>query len=139
MAGVLLSAVLVACQSPAGAQFHATVVQPDGSYPMPVVLGDETGLVTGIGSVRDGMTGGDLPAAVADPTEPTAVFVSWGTGACDSDTTLSFQGTGGSYSLDIAVHSRLSLGCTAQLLVRGLRIEFSQHVPADAIHVSGGR
>src|SRR5919112_1638047 len=85
-----LVAVVSGCQSPLGTQFRATVVQPDASYPMPVVLGDQTGLVTAIESAP-GDRAGLLPSVKADPDDSNAVIVSWGTGACDDDTGVSLQ------------------------------------------------
>jgi hypothetical protein len=40
--------------------------------------------------------------------------------------------------MDIAVNSGFNLACTAQLLLRGLRIRFSEAVSADAFDVFGG-
>src|SRR5262245_6981723 len=108
-----------------------------GSYPMPVVLGDETGLVTAIESASgDGSAG--LPQVKPDPQNPNAVIVSWGTGACDDGTAVSVQRAGAGLRLDLAVHSGFDLGCTAQLLIRGLRIQFSEVVPANSIVAHGG-
>jgi len=132
-----LVAVLSSCQAPAGTQFRATVVQPDGSYAMPVVLGDQTGLVTAIESAPfEGYV--ELPSVRPDPNDPNAVIVSWGTGACDDDTSLALQRSGPGFRIDIAVNAGFTLACTAQLLYRGLRIQFSTAVSADAFDVFGG-
>ena len=113
------------------------MAQPDGSYAMPVVLGDQTGLVTAIESAP-GEGGGDLPSVQPDPDDPNAVNVTWGTGACDDDTGIALQRSGARFRMDIVVNAGFSLGCTAQLLFRGLRVRFSEAVPADAIDVFGG-
>lgn len=135
---ILLTFLAAACQAPAGKVFKATVVQPDGSYPMPVALGDQTGLVTAIEPANGTWSSGDLPSIQVDVGDPNSVIVSWGTGACVDDTGLSFDRTTTGYSLSIQVHSGLILGCTAQLLVRGLRVRFSAAVPANSISVQGG-
>jgi hypothetical protein len=132
-----LVAVLSACHAPAGTQFRTTVVQPDGSYAMPVVLGDQTGLVSAIESVP-GQAGAELPSVGPDADDPSAVIVTWGTGACDDDTTLALQRSGLGFRIDIAVNAGFNLACTAQILIRGLRIQFSEPVSADAFEVFGG-
>jgi hypothetical protein len=82
---LVLAAVLSACQ-PSGAQFRTTSVMDDGTYPMPVVLGDQTGLVAGIEpALAVGFV--DVPSVQPDPDDPNVV-VSWGTGACDDGTWL---------------------------------------------------
>jgi hypothetical protein len=132
-----LVVMVSACQAPAGTQFRATVVQPDGSYAMPVVLGDQTGLVTAI-EAAPGDGGSERPSVQPDPDDPNAVIVSWGTGACDDDTAVALRRSGAGFRMDIVVHEGLNLGCTAQLLFRGLRVRFSESVPDDAIDVFGG-
>jgi hypothetical protein len=104
---------------------------------MAVVLGDETGLVTAIESAM-GESTGELPGVRPDPDDPNAVIVSWGTGACDDETAVTMQRSGGGLRVGITVNAGFSLGCTAQLVFRGLRVTFSEPVPADSIQVSGG-
>jgi hypothetical protein len=101
------------------------------------VLGDQTGLVTAIESAP-GEGDGEGPSVRPDPDDPKAVIVSWGTGACDDDTGVALQRSGAGFRMDIDVHEGFNLGCTAQLLFRGLRVRFSEAVPADAIDVFGG-
>lgn len=132
-----LVGVLSACQASLGTEFRATVVQPDGSYAMPVVLSDQTGLVTAIESAP-GDGAGALPSVQPDPADSNAVIVSWGTGACDDDTGVTLQRSATGFRMDIVVSSGFDLGCTAQLLIRGLRVRLSETVPVDAIEVSGG-
>lgn len=137
---ILLAVLMTACQPPGGTLFRATVLQPDDSYPIPVVLGDQTGLVIAIESAPGDSAIGDLPLVKPDPDDPNAVIVSWGTGACDDDVAVSFERSGARYRLAMEVHDGFSLGgCTAQLLIRGLRIEFSTAIPADSIAASVGR
>ena len=137
---ILIALVASACQTPAGTVFKANVTQPDGSYSMPVALGDQTGLVTAIESTSGDWSNGSLPAVQQDPAEPHAVLVSWGTGACDDATGLSFDASDAGYSLVIHIDEGFNLGgCTAQLLIRGLRVRFSKAIPTDSITVLGGR
>lgn len=127
-----------ACLQPAGTLFRATALQPDGAYPMPVTLGDETGFVVAIESAPGDYGDGDLPHVQSDPEDPNAVIVSWGTGACDDDTAASFKGAAAGYRLDLDVNEGFPVACSAQLLIRGLRIRFSTPIPADTIGVFGG-
>lgn len=137
---LLLAVLMTACQGPAGTTFGATLIQPDGSYPITVVLGDQIGLVTAIDSASGDWNGGDLPLVEPDPDDANAVILSWGTGACDDDTAVSFQRSGAGYRLDVEVHDGFNLGgCTAQLLIRRLVIRFAEAVPANSIVAFGGR
>jgi hypothetical protein len=127
-----------ACQTPAGNVFKAIVLQPDGSYAMPVALRDRTGLITAIEPVNGEWSSGDLPTVKLDGVYPMSVVVSWGTGACVDDTGLSFDRTADGYNVNIQVHSGLVFACSAQLLVRGLRVRLSESVPIGSITVQGG-
>jgi hypothetical protein len=135
---VLLGAVAAACLAPGGTLFKATVTQPDGSYPLEVVLGDHTGKVIAVGSALGDGAGGVLPRTQQDPNNPNAVIVTWATGACD-DVHMLFQATDTRYRLDVIAHERIGLGCTAQLLFRALRIRFSEPISPDSITARGGR
>jgi hypothetical protein len=128
----------VACLPPGGTLFKATVRQPDGSYPLEVVLGDATGRVIAVEPGLGHGNGSGLPLVEPDPDDPNAVIISWATGACD-DVAMSFQPSNTGYRLDVDAHERIGLGCTAQLLIRGLRIQFSEPISADSIIASGGR
>ena len=131
-----LVAITTACSG--GTVFKATVRQPDGSYALEVGLQDYTGLVTAV-EATDGEGGdGALPLVAQDPADPNAVSVIWATGACD-DVSMAFQKADVGYRLDVDAHERIGLGCTAQLLIRGLRIRFSKPIAADSIAASGGR
>ena len=138
---VLLAAIVAACQ-PGGTVFKATVRQPDGSYPLEVVLGDQTGQVKTVEAAPDVGIDVDvrlaLPQVLEDPADPNAILLSWATGACD-DVAISFQRSDPGYRIDIDAHDRIGLGCTAQLLFRNLRIGFAEPIPIDQIRASGGR
>jgi len=135
---VLLGAVAAACLAPGGTVFKATVRQPDGSYPLEVVLGDHTGKVIGVESALGEPAGGDLPQTQQDPDDPNAVIITWATGACD-DVHMLFQAADTGYRLDVDAHERIGLGCTAQLLFRAMQIRFSEPISPDSIIASGGR
>jgi hypothetical protein len=133
---VAITVVVVAgCLAPAGRLFTTTAEQPDGSSSMPVTLWDQTGLVTAIESASgDPGTGVDRPNVRPDPRDASAVVLTFFTGACDRDTVVSLQRSGTGYELQVAVRGAMILGpCTAQLLIRGLRIRFSQPVAPDSI------
>lgn len=134
----LLAAVSTACQPPAGTLFRTTVVEPDGSYPMPVVLGDQTGLVVSVEPAPGVNPDSHLPNIQPDPTDPNALILSWGTGACDDESVVSFQRSATGLRLDVEVRNGFSLGgCIGMLLFRGLRIRFSTPIP-DSIEAFGG-
>jgi len=135
---ILLAFFASACQTPAGTVFKANVT--DGSHSMPVVLGDQTGLVTAIESTTGDWSNGGLPAVRGDLDDPHAVIVSWGTGACDKASSLSFHDSDAGFRLDIQIDEGFNLtGCTADLLIRGLRVRFSKAIPLTSITVIGGR
>jgi hypothetical protein len=145
MKALILGALLViaagACLPPAGVIFKATVVQqPDDSYPMAVTLGDQTGLVTAIESADGDTTGSFAELDVRpDPDDAKAVILTFFTGACDDETVVSLQRSDVVFHLRVEVRAGFSLGCTAQLLIRGLRIQFSEPVAAGSIVALGGR
>jgi len=131
-----------ACGTPAGTLFNATIQQPDGSNPLPVVLGDETGLVTGIEVVSIDWPAGvggstDGPFVQPDTSDPNAIVVFWITGACENDVAMSFKPVGAGFDLHVAVHGKFG-SCTANALFRQLRIRFSRSIPATQITATLG-
>jgi hypothetical protein len=109
LAGALLAAIVMsACGGdPAGAIFRTTVEGPDGSYAQEVVLGDQTGLVTGIDpSTWDGQGGFDPPIVAIDEHNPNTLIFRWANGACDRPA-IAFSGlaTG---SIFVSTHARSS-------------------------------
>jgi hypothetical protein len=135
--GVFLTLTMAACLRPAGTLFETTVSQPDGSYPMPVALGDQTGIVTAIEPALGDSSARTEPLVEPDPADAKNVLVSWIGGACDNDVALSLQRSGSTFALHLDVHGKLGLGCPAVGLIRGLRIRFSEPIRADAINPSG--
>jgi len=137
-AAVFVVVVVAACLSPSGTMFKATVRQPDGSYPLEVVLDDYTGKVTGIEAASEEAAGGDSAMVQSDPADVNAVTLTWATGACD-DVSIAFRRSDEGYRLDVDADERIGLGCTAQLLIRRLRVRFSEPISANEITASGGR
>jgi hypothetical protein len=138
----LLSAAAVgACSGPSPSrQFSAVLQFSAEAQPLPVVLSDETGLVTGIASapMDPGADYAEL-AATADPTNPNAFIISWLGGACDNDASLRFYRAEGVYVLNVAVHGKVGFpgGCTANGIFRDVRIVTSSPVPVDSIVAAG--
>jgi hypothetical protein len=137
---MLAAAVLLGCESPPqGVLFHATLSNPDGAYPLPVILGDQTGLVVGVGPAVYDPVDFRNAGILADPTEPRAFIVTWLGGACDSNETLVLRSTATGYDLELAEHEKAGLGCIALGVLRGLRVETSKAIPIAAITISGDR
>jgi hypothetical protein len=133
----VLVALVAGCQ-PSGRPFQVTLVT-DFADPLPVTLTDETGLVTAIEQVEaDAASVGDLAALQADPTDPNASVLTWVGGACDQDTTVWFHVLSGGYVMNVAIHERLGMGCTAVGIPRGIRITTTRPIPADSVTVAGG-
>jgi hypothetical protein len=139
--GVLVAVVVIACLPPAGTLFKTTIAQPDGAYPLPVTLGDETGLVTAIESANgDAAVGLGEPIVRPDLDDPRAVIVTFITGLCDDDATVSFQRAGAAFVLHMAVHEGIRLDpCPAAAAIRGFRLRFAEPVPANLIAATGTR
>jgi hypothetical protein len=138
---LLSAAAVAACSGPSSSrQFTAVLQVSDGTLPLPVVLSDETGLVTGIGSApMDPGAGYAEPAARADPTDPNAFIVSWLGGACDNDAALTFKRMAGVYVLNVAVNGKFGFpgGCTSSGILRDVRIVTSSPIPLDSIVAAG--
>ena len=111
----LLGAAAAACAGPSR-QFSAVMQGSAETPPLPVVLSDETGFVTGFESppIDPSADYGDLVART-DPTDPSAFIVSWLGGACDEDASLAFKRGQDVYVLNVAVHNGIGLfgGCLA--------------------------
>ncbi len=140
-ASLLSAAAVAACTGPAsGRQFTAVLQVSDEVPPLPVVLNDETGLVTGIASApMDPGAAYAEPAVRADPTDPNAFIISWLGGACDNDAALTFKRMEGVYVLNVAVNGKFGFpgGCTANGILRDVRIVTSSPIPLDSIVAAG--
>lgn len=135
--GVLAAASIIGCSGPQGPEprvFHTALPQAV-DQPLPVVLRDETGLVTGIGPAADPQD--DVqPVVLADPSDPKAFVISWLGGPCDKDAALSFKSKEGGYVLSLAV-SKSTGGCPLHGIPRGVRIVTSTEIPLSSIEVTG--
>jgi hypothetical protein len=136
--GVLVAASIVGC---AGATEPETrlfrTASPLGNQPLPVVLSDQTGLVTGIGPVADPQGANVQPVILADPSDPMAFVITWIGSGCDEDAALSFKANEGGYRLQLAV-SPGARGCQLLTTVpRGVRIVTSTAIPASSIEATG--
>ncbi len=143
VAALAVVMLLGACLPPAGRLFHTTLIHtstdnPAGDYPLPIVLGDETGLVVAIESAGeiDSAPGLDLTVQ-ADPSDPKAIVAIWLGGLCDNDATLSFRQSGSGYTLHLEVHGKLGFGCTAAGIGRAVRIKTSEPLPIGQITAGG--
>ena len=129
---IVAVAVVVAACSSSVRQFN------DEADPYPVVLNDETGLVTGIESVPFDPDVGWEIAVRPDPTDPNAFFISW-VGGRAHDAALSFKLFQDGYLLSLDLHSNGGFfgGGTALGVPRRVRIATSTPIPLDSIQVGG--
>ncbi|HLO35985.1 MAG TPA: hypothetical protein VK194_07875 [Candidatus Deferrimicrobium sp.] len=133
----LLATVLVAACQPEGRIFQVTLTGSDA--PLPVVMTDETTLVTGISeaAVESATTAND-PAVRADQDDPDVLILTWLGGACDQDTAVWFGPQPGGYVLNLAIHEAFTTSCRALGVPRGLRIVTSRPIPVNSVTVAGG-
>jgi hypothetical protein len=135
---VLVAASIVGCSGSQGPEPRLfTTALPLGYQPLPMVLSDQTGLVTGIGPATDPQGADVQPVILADPSDPMAFVITWIGSVCDEDAALSFKAKEGGYRLQLTV----SPGARAcQLLVavpRGVRIVTSSAIPVSSIEPTG--
>ena len=134
---LLVAIALAACAAPSR-QFQ-TDLRLGEDRPYPVVLSDETGLVTRIepGPIDPGLDYGK-PAIRADPTDPNAFIVSWG-GGPGKDAALVFKAFQDGYLLGLDAHSGSGFpgGTTGELVLRDVRIVTLTPIPLESI-VAGG-
>lgn len=134
----ILASLLAACGPPPGVLFRTTISNPTGEFPLPVALGDTSGLVVDIGPAQ--FDPGDFRDAgvLADPTGPKAFILTWLGGMCDSDAALAFSPNDSGYDIRLAVQASLG-ACPGAGIMRGLRIETSEPIPLGAITISGSK
>lgn len=137
-----LAALIGACGGPTGRQFSTTLLHtspdnPEGDYPLPVVLSDETNLVTAIESAEEAATDPGPLSVKLDPLVPNAIVAVWLGGLCDGNATLAFQRSGSGYGLRLDTHEKLGGGCPAAGIGRAVRIKLSEPVPVGDILLSG--
>ncbi|HEX7950900.1 MAG TPA: hypothetical protein VF494_11170 [Candidatus Limnocylindrales bacterium] len=137
--GTILAAVLASCGGPPGTLYQALLTNTDGDYPLPVTLGDTTGVVVGIGAAQFDPADFRDAGVLADPADPKAFTVTWLGGACDNDTALALRTTDSGYDVELRVHEKLGLGCIALGILRGVRVQTSAPIDVGAITISGDR
>lgn len=131
---LLVAVGLAACSDPASVRQFS-----DEADPYPVVLDDETGLVTGIESLSfDPYGDHGQPAVRADPTDPNAFFITWFGGPAH-DATLSFKPFQDGYLLRLEVHTNPGFpgGGLTVGIPRVVRIVTSSPIPIEAILAGG--
>ena len=135
----MLAVVLASCVQPPAATYTTTIANPTGELPLPVTLGDRTGLVAGIGPAT--FDQGDFRDAgvLADPNSPNAFILTWMGGMCDNDAAVVFSSITSGYDLHLNVHEKLGGGCPAAGVLRGLRIATTSPIAMGAISISGDR
>lgn len=138
---LLGAATVTACSGPSRSREFKTILhRSQDARDLPVVLRDETGMVTGIESGPTNQTFDySAPAARADPTDPSAFIVSWLGGACDNDALLRFSRNSAGYVIGVEVHGKLGFpgGCPAVGIPRDVRIVTSSPIPLDSIVAAG--
>ena len=135
--GLLVAIAISACGPPAGRLFE-TALPFAGGDPYPVVLGDSTGLVTGIEPAEVDVWAFSDPRVEANPADPNAFILGW-QGGCDTEAAISFSRSETSYGLNLVVRGGPGLfgGCPAMAIPRGLRITTSSPIAIDSIVVYG--
>jgi hypothetical protein len=135
---VLALAILVAaCSLPPAGRLFRTSLPRDSYAPLPVVLGDETELVTGIEAGPAGTDPGLRATVRVDPEDGQAFIVTWMGGLCASDAALSFTRAGSGYALHLEGHEPLLGSCSMGGIGQGLRIRTSSPIPLELIAVTG--
>ncbi len=131
--------LLVFGAGPPGTRFNATLSNPNGEFPLPVALVDQTGIVVGTEAAQPDQKNFRDAGVLSDPTSPNAFILTWLGGMCDNDAALVFKRTDSGYDVRVEVHEKLGLGCPAAGISRGLRIETSAPIPVGVVTVSGER
>jgi hypothetical protein len=135
---LFVAAFVAGCGPPAGTLFETTLVVADGSYPMPLTLGDTTGLVVSIEPTVIEDWPGDDPLVTVDPANPNVLILSWLGGACEKETTVGFWPVEDRYGMYVAPRGGAGLfgGCPAVGLLRAVRITLSSPVAPHLISFS---
>jgi hypothetical protein len=134
-AALLAASFVVACGPPAGTLFRTTLTTPDGSYSMPVTLGDTTGLVVSIEPIVLEDWPGDDPMVTGDPANPNALVLSWMGGACEDETVVGFWPDDERFGMYVSPRGGFG-SCPAIGLLRAVKITLSAPVAPDLISFS---
>jgi hypothetical protein len=135
--GVLVAASILGCSEPGPEPRLFRTALPLGDRPLPMVLSDQTGLVTGIGLAADPQGNDIQPVILADPSDPKAFVITWIGSVCDTDATLSFKPHEEGYRLQLSV-SPGARACQLMVAVpRGVRIVTSTAIPISSIVPTG--
>ena len=132
---MLATAFVAACGPPAGTLHKTTLTTPDGSYEMPVTLGDQTGLVVAMEQGDAEPLAASVPSVATDPANPNVLVVSWMGGACEDETVVGFCPYEVGYGMYVATRGGPGLGggCPGIGIHRAIRLTLSSPVAADQI------
>jgi len=131
-----MATVLVAACQPTGRTFEVTL-RTAPHDPLPVVLIDQTGLVTEIAPADDTSTSVE-PELRGDPADQNVAILTWTGGACDATTTVTFLVLDGGYVMNLTAPEKPGTGCPMAGVPRGIRILTSTPIPIDSVTVAGG-
>jgi hypothetical protein len=135
--GLFVAVFVAACGSPEGQLFRTAL--PTSDYaPLPVLLRDTTGLVTGIEPATYDERAFLEPLVEADPADPGAFIVSWLGGLDEGEAAFTFSRSDSTYALQLAVRPKGGTGFPALGVGRGLRVKTSSPIAPDSILLSGG-
>jgi hypothetical protein len=135
VAAVFVAILLGACLPPTGRQFHATLgIAADD--PLPVTLGDQTGLVEGIEPAWLDNPPPISSLTLAGGRSPHEFVVLWPGGLCDNEAILSLTSTTSGYAMHLEVRRKFG-SCASVGLVRSLRIELSKPTDPKTVTLSG--
>ena len=132
----LIAFVLVVACEAEGRTFQTTL-QTGNSKPLPVILIDETELVTGIGQAELDLAWAGTPAVHPIRNDQNAAVLSWLGGVCDGASTVRFHVVHGDYLLNLETH-RTGDNCPDAGMPRAIRIAMSRSMPVESIVVAGG-
>ncbi len=138
LALAILLAVAAAACGPAGRLFHTTLTSADGSYPLPVTLGDQTDLVVGIEQGPTEPFPDVEPSVRSDPADPRAFIVTWLGGACEDESVVVLHPNSEGYDMAVSARGRLFASCPAIAILRAIRIRTSEPIPIELIIMVGG-
>jgi hypothetical protein len=114
-----------------GGVWRTQIVLPDGTHPLPVVLRDATGLVTGLAAPPAAMPLVDEGVANVDG-QPDRLTYTWVGGACDTVTNLTFEAAGNGFRLR-AESERSGGACILIGLGRTVAISLARPVDAGSV------